>query len=82
MEGPFERLSSLAVGESAEVVSLLPGLRSAERRRMMDLGLLPGTVVEAELRSPAGDPTGYRVRGAVIALRRDQADHIRIQRSA
>ena len=82
MDGPFERLSSLAVGESAEVVSLLPGLRSAERRRMMDLGLLPGTVVEAELRSPAGDPTGYRVRGAVIALRRDQADHIRIQRSA
>jgi DtxR family Mn-dependent transcriptional regulator len=82
MEGPFERLSSLAVGESAEVVSLLPGLRSPERRRMMDLGLLPGTVVEAELRSPAGDPTGYRVRGAVIALRRDQADHIRIQRSA
>ena len=82
VEGPFERLSGLAVGESAEVVSLLPGLRSAERRRMMDLCLPPGTVVAAELRSPAGDPTGYRVRGAVIALRRDQADHIRIQRSA
>jgi len=81
-EGPFERLSGLSVGEKAEVVSLLPGLRNAERRRMMDLGLLPGTVVEAELRGPSGDPTGYRIRGAVIALRRDQADHIRVRRSA
>jgi len=81
-EGPFERLSGLSVGEKAEVVSLLPGLRNAERRRMMDLGLLPGTIVEAELRGPSGDPTGYRIRGAVIALRRDQADHIRIRRSA
>lgn len=28
----------------------------------------------AELRSVAGDPTAYRIRGAMIALRRDQAD--------
>ena len=81
-DGPFERLSELGVGETATVVSLLPGLRRAERRRMMDLGLLPGTEVEAELRGPSGDPTGYRIRGAVIALRRDQADLIRIQRTA
>jgi Fe2+ transport system protein FeoA len=41
---------------------------------MFDLGLVPGTVVEAELRSPAGDPTAYRIRGAMIALRRSQAE--------
>jgi len=48
---------------------------------MMDLGILPGTVVRAELEGPGGDPTGYRIRGAVIALRQQQADRIRIQRS-
>ncbi|MHC4732053.1 MAG: FeoA family protein [Planctomycetota bacterium] len=39
---------------------------------------MPGTRVEAELRSPRGDPTAYRVRGTLIALRSDQADHVRI----
>jgi len=82
MPGPFERLSSLAIDEHATVVGLSPQLRGPERRRMLDLGLIPGTVVAAELRSPSGDPTGYRIRGAVIALRREQADQVRIERTA
>ncbi len=44
-----------------------------ERRRMMDLGIVPGTVITAELHSPLRDPVAYRVRGALIALRREQA---------
>ncbi len=44
----------------------------------MDLGIVPGTTIEAEFNSPAGDPTAYRVRGALIALRREQADQINI----
>ncbi|MBZ0302226.1 MAG: ferrous iron transport protein A [Anaerolineae bacterium] len=50
----------------------------ANRRRLMDLGLLPGTRVEVEMISPLGDPVAYRVRGAVIALRRKQAREIEI----
>lgn len=80
MVGPHERLSALEPGESARVVSISPSLRPHERRRMLDLGLIPGTAVEAELRSPAGDPTAYRIRGAVIALRREQADQIQVER--
>jgi Fe2+ transport system protein FeoA len=44
----------------------------------MDLGILPGTRIEAEMTSPSGDPTAYRIRDALIALRREQADLIRI----
>lgn len=80
MVGPFERLSGLEPGESAKVVSISPFLRPQERRRMLDLGLIPGTEVQAEIRSPAGDPTGYRIRGAVIALRREQADQVQVER--
>lgn len=80
--GPFDRLSDLELGERAQVVAISPFLRPRERRRMLDLGLVPGTAVAAEIRSPAGDPTGYRIRGAVIALRREQADQIQIERSA
>ena len=82
MAGPFERLSSLALGERAQVVALAPALRGAERRRMLDLGLIPGTEVGPDLRSPGGDPTGYLIRGAVIALRREQADQVQVERLA
>lgn len=78
--GPFERLSVLGVGERAKVVGISARCRGAERRRMLDLGLVPGTVVEAELTSPGGDPTAYRIRGGVIALRREQADQIHVDR--
>ena len=79
MTGPFERLSQLQVGEQADVVGFLPLCRGPERRRLMDLGLIPGTTVAAEIQSPAGDPTGYRIRGAIIALRKVQADQIQIE---
>ena len=82
MIGPFERLSTLDLGERARVVALSPVLRGAERRRLLDLGLIPGTEVAAELESPGGDPVGYRVRGAVIALRREQAEQVKIERVA
>ncbi len=75
------RLGDLDPGESGEVVNLSLACRGLERRRMMDLGLLPGTMVSAELRSPSLDPTAYRIRGAVIALRRDQANLVHIKRT-
>ncbi len=75
-----ETLTSLIPGESGQVISISPRIRGAERRRLMDLGILPGTVIEADISSPSGDPTGYRVRGAVIALRSVQADQINITR--
>jgi DtxR family Mn-dependent transcriptional regulator len=71
-------LDQLEPGERATVLRLSPGIRGSERRRLMDLGLLPGTEIRAELRSPSGDPTAYLVRGALLALRDDQARHIRI----
>ena len=46
----------------------------------MDLGILPGTVIEMEMTSPSGDPTAYRVRGAAIALRKEQAGQIRVEK--
>lgn len=73
-----ETLAALEPGEQATVVGLSPNCRGLERRRLMDLGLLPGTVVAAEMRSPVGDPTAFRIRGALIALRGEQAANIRI----
>ncbi len=71
-------LSQVASGQRARVVRILPRCRGAERRRLMDLGVLPGTVVGSELNSPAGQLTAYRVRDALIALRAEQAALIQV----
>lgn len=70
------RLSELPVGASGKVALVSRAARAVERRRFLDLGLLPGTVVKAEMAAPGGDPVAYRIRGALIALRKEQADHI------
>lgn len=79
-EEASERLSQLGPGESAEVVSISGACRGIDRRRLMDLGVVPGTPIEAVMRSPSGDPTAYRLRGTLIAIRRSQAERIRIRR--
>lgn len=75
-----QRLNSLEIGETATVVALSRKCRGAERRRFMDLGILPGTKVMAEMRSPGGDPTAYIIRDALIALRSEQASLIQVER--
>ncbi len=76
----FEVLSQLKLGETARVISISGNCRGGERRRFMDLGILPGTHIQAELISPSGDPTAYRVRGTLIGLRKEQASMIGIAR--
>jgi DtxR family Mn-dependent transcriptional regulator len=73
-----EYLSDLKPGRRTRVVGLSPACRGQERRRLLDLGFVPGTVVEVDIVSPAGDPTAYRVRGSVVALRHEQANLIRV----
>jgi DtxR family Mn-dependent transcriptional regulator len=73
-------LSSLKPGERGQVIRISRASRGNERRRFLDLGIVPGTIVEAELVGPGGDPTGYRIRDALIAFRQEQADMIRIKK--
>lgn len=67
-------LSSLPVGRHATVTSL--SATGAERRRFLDLGIVRGSEISALQKSPFGDPTAYLIRGAVIALRSDDAAKI------
>jgi DtxR family Mn-dependent transcriptional regulator len=80
MPGPYDSLDELARGEGARVVGISPACRGLERRRLLDMGLLPGTEVRVEMVSPTGDPVAYQVRGATVALRRQQAGHIQVER--
>jgi DtxR family Mn-dependent transcriptional regulator len=79
--GPYEALSALQQGEAATVIGIAPLCQGPQRRRLLDLGLVPGTVVTSELQGAFKDPVAYRVRGALIALRKDQADLVRVERT-
>jgi DtxR family Mn-dependent transcriptional regulator len=76
-----ERLASLEPGETAEVTRISPLCRGLERRRLMDLGLVPGTRIRFERPGLTGGLKAYRVRGAVIALREEQARMIGVTRA-
>lgn len=71
-------LADVGPGESATVAGISPLCRGPSRRRLLDLGVVPGTVIHARMRSAAGDPVAYDIRGALVALRREQAAHIQV----
>ncbi|MDH4065668.1 MAG: ferrous iron transport protein A, partial [Acidobacteriota bacterium] len=62
-----------------EVVSLDPSCRGFMRRRLLDLGFTPGVRVRPDLTTFAGDPRAYRLRGTIIALRREQSERILVK---
>jgi DtxR family transcriptional regulator, Mn-dependent transcriptional regulator len=75
-----ETLADLPLGEVAEVVGLAPSCQGIQRRRLLDLGVVPGTRISAELASFGNGPVAYLVRGALIALRTKQQRWVRIRR--
>ena len=75
-----ELLSSLKIGENAEVLGISPNCRGSQRRRLMDLGIVPGSKVSAVIKSASGDPVGYRILGTTIGIRKQHADQVFINR--
>ena len=70
-------LSELTVGESGVLVSL--NLPENVQNHLMHMGFVPGALVTAVRRAPAGDPTVYSVDGMEIALRHETAEAIRVR---
>jgi ferrous iron transport protein A len=70
-------LHLIPCGKSVKVKELTAAGNT--RRRMLDLGLVIDTVIEALRKSPSGDPTAYEIRGAVIALRSEEASQILVE---
>lgn len=74
------RLCDLAPGQWGVVAAL--GTEGGMRRRLLDLGLVEGTEVRCVGRSPAGDPSAYLIRGAVIAIRAVDAVSVELEEVA
>ena len=71
-------LDTLVAGERATIESL--DGEPAVMRRLMELGLIPGTPIAMIRRAPLGDPLEVEVRGVHLSLRRAEAGRIGVTR--
>ena len=71
-------LNDIKPGQTAKVKELLS--TGSIRRRLLDIGLIENTEVECLGRSPAGDPSAFLLRGAVIAIRSEDCRNILIMK--
>ena len=70
-------LDTLRPGESG-VIETIEGT-GALRRRLLDMGLTPGTWITVEKRAPLGDPIQLRLRGYTLTLRQEDAARVTLE---
>lgn len=73
---PAASLASLAPGDRAIVRHIRADQGFA--RRLMELGLIPGTEVALVREAPLGDPIELVVRGSHFSIRRSEAERIHV----
>ena len=71
-------LRKLAVNEKARITSI--NASGEMSRRLRDMGLVPGTLVEVVGRAPLRDPVALRLRDFTLTLRNNEADCIMVER--
>lgn len=71
------KLNDVSVGNYVTIHEL----KSTEmlKERMLALGLTKGAKIEVVRKGPSGDPTVYNIRGAMIALRKEEASLIFVE---
>ena len=74
------QLDKLPIHKHAYISSV--NTSNSFKRRLSDLGFVPGTSITPIYRSPLGDPIAYKVMGAVIALRNRTASEIIVKLGA
>ena len=70
-------LKEMKPGQSGQVVSI--GEKGPLKRRIMDMGITPGTAVKVIKMAPLGDPIEINVRGYELSLRKEEAARIEVQ---
>ena len=73
-------LRDLKVGESGRVITIAG--EKALRRRLLDMGITPHTIVTVKKAAPMGDPIELLLRGYVLTLRLEDAAKIAVEEVA
>ena len=70
-------LNLLEPGSKAKVIQITG--RGAARRRILDMGMVPGAEIEVIRKAPMGDPLEFLVKGYNLSLRKAEAELIVVQ---
>ena len=73
----IENLSQLPLNKKGKIDKI--ECDEGIKRRLLDMGLVKGTNIVPILVSPSGDPRAFLVRGTIIAIRKEDAKHIKIK---
>lgn len=71
-------LDGIAPGQKVKVVNL-DGERDV-KKRITEMGLTRGAVIEVERVAPLGDPLDIKVRGYRLSLRKEEASHVIVEK--
>ena len=71
-------LNNLEVGETCFIDKI--NVTGSMHRRFLDIGLVENTLVKCVGKSPSSDPKAYLIRGAVIAIRKEDAEKISVKK--
>lgn len=74
----LQTLDQLAAGTTARIVGFT-NMETNFRRKLLALGLMPGTQIEVRRFAPLGDPMQILLRGASVSLRRQEAAIIQVE---
>ncbi len=70
-------MDELKIGGTAIIKSV--GGEGELRLRLLDMGLIPRTLVTLQKAAPMGDPIEIHLRGYELTLRKDEARWIEVQ---
>ncbi len=72
-------LKNLVIGDLAKIVGFEPAGR-AYRKKLLAMGLTPGTEFSVTRFAPMGDPVEIKLRGFALTLRKDEASVLQIEK--
>lgn len=72
-------LKNLAVGDLGKIIGFSP-VSKAYRKRLLAMGLTPGTEFSITRFAPMGDPVEIKLRGFALTLRKDEADILQVEK--
>lgn len=70
-------LSELELGQNARILKVNGS--GAVRRRMIDMGIVPGMEIIMERFAPLGDPIEIKLKGCHISLRKEEAENVLVE---
>ena len=70
------QLNKLKIGSKAKIIAIND--KCSIKRRLLDIGFTPGSIILAYLESPFKDPIAYKIKNAIIAIRKIDSKEIEV----